>query len=132
MRAKDTDAIAHPWAKRQARHLERAQVTTRYMLGTLSGQLKGFCPSPQRRRFANDGLHGRGLNTTNNFLVQSRVLRGARIDCSQTIRSGQVARATSMTSQRDSAWWRGRAQEDETIEPRNTRKRTMPRQGAKK
>ncbi|MGA8350677.1 MAG: hypothetical protein WB773_22995, partial [Isosphaeraceae bacterium] len=72
-------------------------VTTWYMLGTSSGQLKGFCPSPPRRQFADDGLHGRGLNTTNNFLVQPRVLRGARINYSQTTRSGQVARAAAMT-----------------------------------
>src|SRR5208337_445339 len=97
MRTRDTDAIAHPRAKRQARHSERAGVTTWYMLGTSSGQLKGFCPLPPRRQFADDGLHGRGLNTTNNFLVQPRVLRGARINYSQTTRSGQVARAAAMT-----------------------------------
>src|SRR5208283_3502990 len=79
MRTRDTDAIAHPWAKRQARHSEKAGVTTGYMLGTSSGQLKGFCPSPPRRQFADDGLHGRGLNTTINFLVQSRALRGAML-----------------------------------------------------
>ena len=35
-----------------------------------AANLRASVPLEQRRRFADDGLHGRGLNTTDDFLIQ--------------------------------------------------------------